>query len=78
AKYTLSTLTNTHWALKAEVLKFMLPFLYLFLPMVFFTVVGWAGIRVFIGISAVMGQLLGPTQQAGRAGADLGKGRAIR
>ncbi|MCB1813989.1 MAG: conjugal transfer protein TraG N-terminal domain-containing protein [Candidatus Competibacteraceae bacterium] len=75
AKYTLSTLTDTHWALKVEVLKFLLPFLYLFLPMVFFTVVGWAGMRAFVAISAIMGQLLGPTQKAGRVGADMGKGR---
>ena len=75
AKYTLSTLTDTNWALKVEVLKFLLPFLYLFLPMVFFMVIGWAGVRAFIAISAVMGQLTGPAQKAGRIGADMVKGR---
>ena len=76
AKYTLSTLTDTHWALKVEVLKFLLPFLYLFLPLVFFTVIGWSGWKAFAALSVAMGTLLGPAQKAGRTGADVGKARS--
>lgn len=69
-KYTLSTLADPNWSLKIEVLKFLLPFLYLFLPIVFFSVIGWAGYTMFGAVGNAMSALSLPISQAGKAGAD--------
>lgn len=77
AKYALSALSQSDYALKVRVLQFLLPFLYLFLPLVFFMVIGWAGIRALSGIGGITGLLTNAVGKGGRVAADSAKNSSV-
>ena len=71
--YVVSDLGGGNFAIKMQILDFVLTLLYLILPLVFILVMGWAGLQVMSGLGTMMNLATGTLGAAGRAGTAAAK-----